>query len=788
MPRRLIALLIAATLGPAVGRAFAATAPETQIRILYTRNLPYIVSVGGFPGIVERWTQSLGERGRLISVDSGRARVSGGAYALNGPVPGAANLKETRSVRAIDQRRAILFVVEDKPSPVLDELAALGAMRTPDDTFPSGTILVNGTLETHSGPDEKPSRLLRLGPESDFWSPSHSIRYRIAVDGSEILVVIVAKPLGGLERLVPAIRRRVAASSSPAILVGLGGFGAWNPYARGDFETLLSPAAEFPFAVNALEGLDIAHGWGLLQRLGGERERPHNSPIFLCTNLKPLSPEAKLPCERSAVVEKAGVRFGFVSGLNTNDNPLLRSNDVPAFIEEPRAAIQEEIRSLWLRKNVDFVVLLNPSWSDAPLPWVGRVYGHNLLLGAPYRTDAVRHRSSIRFDDWWREPSKLAMHGKPMSSGFSEITLTTRKTGDRVDLLEAVESGIIVTPHDPVDPALTRVSETIIDSIQSGNADLLPDARDLWPEPGFPKFLFHPFEILSLSARLIREETGAEVSLVRLRSLGSDNLGPISEGMAAGWLRPFGSLFVVPMTGAQLRTVIPYLRRASIPVNPGEESLDDYTRADRFVSEGIDGSARIGGRQIAPDEIYRVATTRDALERLRTLVGDLPPTDLLEAGKPADAVVLERLRLVRERGAGGTTRRPARTMERTPPRPHGLASFAGADVAAIRERAGREQHRLLPSPRRAHPVHRPNPCAGLGTNPVRAAPRPLELDRRHRGRLRPRHHQARGNRPDQKRDDRPLDLGYRDPAGTAARAHGGDRTAFRRGPVLQALL
>ena len=210
----------------------------------------------------------------------------------------------------------------------------------------------------------------------------------------------------------------------------------------------------------------------------------------------------------------------------------------------------------------------------------------------------------------------------------------------RLRLTSAANEGRVVADDQSGDPNKSwRSFELISDFVEARREAILPDIRRLaardkrfTDKEGKPKVVFDSQHWSRLAAAVLRQATGAELSVVYRLTGGSHIVGEIPLFVAEDWM-PVGSrVALTQLTGAEIKKL-----------------LATDTEHTRFTTAGFDSEKNlVGGRPIVEAERYLVATFHDLAgnETFQNIFHDADRTALklegeqIRPGKNGDAVTV----------------------------------------------------------------------------------------------------------------------------------------------------
>jgi len=590
--------------------AAAAAGPETRtVRLLYAADLD-LSSGMDLLGPLEEAVSSGTPRVQIEGVETLKAHFSQGTFAFQ--LPEGAGAFAASEVPAIDTPKESLFLFATG-YPLLDQVAA-NATRLGGDA---------------PGARLRPARLIRaklpggaLGWAVGFstgapagWRATLALAYHLRIEGRPVTVVVAGKPRGGADRIRAFLRRRAAELRDPYVQFSAG-FVTLPPEFPVAPDVLIKGAKESGDRFIAFSDFDVEYGWETVLDFGRRTPEQGGVPL-LATNLKAAA-AAPVAIERTHIEEVQGLRIGFLSVLPTRSRAFLERRKTLYEIEEPAAAARDAVKELRKHARVDLVVAVSHLSAEENARFLDEVDGIDVFLEGRDRYIASGRRVTVDLTRWNQEdhshPALLAR--APMHS-FNELAVTFHRTGGRTEL-ERIEE--LPGPTDNLLPGGedSELEDKMLDFFVRPVDALLPDPRGLWPGLHPPKLTYWPTEFWNLAAQLVRRETKAEVSLLRIHWLQSNTPGKLTENFVRQWVDRSGRVVTVKLPGTALKAL---LKRCPFePVPMTEEPVGARYETDiSLAAAGIDKKGRVSGVPITDSELYSVATTEDLLAKIEEL-------------------------------------------------------------------------------------------------------------------------------------------------------------------------
>ncbi|MBI4422344.1 MAG: hypothetical protein HY554_01375, partial [Elusimicrobia bacterium] len=291
----------------------------------------------------------------------------------------------------------------------------------------------------------------------------------------------------------------------------------------------------------------------------------------------------------------------------------------------------------------------------------------DILIGERVRERTVRRKKTVELAGWGSEPASLpALETRWPVATIGTLELEFLRGSGRPLLARIEESYATADWDSPIDQRLQDDWATLFDAYFGPKAPLLPDPRRVWHGSAV-KLTYEPLEVWNIAAQALRQATGAEASLLRIRDLGSSAIGDVTETFLWEWFQPPEPILIARLPGRALRAAAARLDPQPVPV-PSRESqtvVRRYGTETWFAAAGLEASGMVNSLPIRDDEWYTVATTEEVLREAG--LADQPRASfrITPWPKSVGETVLEWLRERREQVSADEKRRYRRKLGRT---------------------------------------------------------------------------------------------------------------------------
>lgn len=580
------------------GGIFAAWSALSEVGPLFEPGQKSAVSAQGLeydPGTLRHDRWYLWSDGQPLTSRSARALFESGGFHVSG---------SGRSVPTLVSDYNVVLQQPDGEAewlvPWLDgKLRETG--RLPDVQMTRGTLYqgrsaTNDSLWVFSlDGAPPPAEALR---DSNRWHWVGGIHTRVLRGTRETKMVSLARRFGGFP-LQEAVRR--AAQERKALRVDAGNLvDDLNETFAG--EAITDTLAELPKM-----GLDALVPFKYELRLPPDMQKQLASTVPLVA--ANLTPPAGIAIKPYVLREVGGVRIAIVgiADIATLTQYGLLGSRSGWKGEDPEPALKRTLKEIRL-DSADAVVMVTNVGEDKLMPLREACDGCAAVLSR------FRHHSEFVFRERF-EPADPARTRAPQpwivagagGGSFGILDLEFRPAAAqfpggpvKMRLTAASNEGRVVTDDLVVDPEKSwRSFDLISDFVETRREAIIPDIRRLaamdkrfQDKEGQPLVVFDSERWSRLTAAVLRQQTGAELSVVYRLSGGSHIVGDVPLFVAEDWMPAGARVALAQLTGAEIKRLL----------------ATDSERS-RFATAGFDPElGMIGGRPIVDGERYLVAT------------------------------------------------------------------------------------------------------------------------------------------------------------------------------------
>ncbi|MDO8804131.1 MAG: hypothetical protein Q7R35_06855 [Elusimicrobiota bacterium] len=433
-------------------------------------------------------------------------------------------------------------------------------------------------------------------PEKALWEPTIKMEHTASLAGREIVFTAVSVPTG-LNGLSRKMLDEASDKNNAALLsIGVGG-------------TLLQaldtgPAKPLAFLtaagtdIAALDQDDLRNFWRW-SRDGGIK-LSSSAPEFICSNVSVSDPGLAATVKPYAIRKIGGTTVAFISLVPSNQAVQADLAGSPFTVTDPKEdkALYALINELRGRHKAKVIVAVSFLKRDE-LGWLMGARGIDVLIGPETDDKESSRKTRVEVKKWEKEThTGAALTVFPDSRCAGEIRVETGPRGE----LSALEA--LPPPEDGREPFYyrehLRMKERIIRHFLGSGDTLLPDLRGL--KTTGRMFIYRIPDFFNLAAGLVRKEFSAEVSVIKVNPFSSAVLGDTPTAMVKTWLGPDEPLELVLAPGSFLNR----LREKEVPAIKQEEyySPQAYSGMDYYALSGFDGTGRVAGLPLDPQELY----------------------------------------------------------------------------------------------------------------------------------------------------------------------------------------
>ncbi len=521
--------------------------------------------------------------------------------------------KTKEEVSVIESAGSVLFQYPKTFYPLLDELYADIIDTENWTTFVPGSDLKKAKIVDYESITGENLEVLSVGnkPISDFWGVTIAIHYYISVNGKQVRVTEIGKPLGGLSRLNIALKQRLKEIKEPPLLLVLGSKSPFiakkiwqSPEA---FMEWVKDIGANSIAVDKTEFSDWLEYKQVLSARGSK---------LICSNLKWTDSKSTSPFTPFAVENINGVKVGIVSFVqaDTADKSGLYE------IEDPIASAGQIVQNLHEKRLADIVVCISHLTSGDTAKLIADVPGIDVLLGSKVGEITTKRKTTVELSQWNKEKHYApALKASRPTFSFGELTLNFApdKSGRELASITEETPGPIGADM-PNGPEFSEFFDKLVLSFLSPQAAVLPDPRKLWPDN--PNYTEPDF--FNLAAQILRKSVKTELAFLKINFMGSNIAGDVNESYISAWINDLGDpryIVTMQLPGKTIRSLLRWIDFTPVPVNMQDYSkynMDTkYIRETWLASAGIDKNGRISGLPIKDDELYTVAVGEDIVKK-----------------------------------------------------------------------------------------------------------------------------------------------------------------------------
>ena len=445
--------------------------------------------------------------------------------------------------------------------------------------------------------------LLPGRPDSRQWLRTTAVSYDVELAGTRTVVTVFSKPRGGLGAQYDSLRARLAEFYQPTAIINFSGLA---DYAENGLVSTAAVSAywrELGVALVAPQARDLKTVFAMGSSQGG--------PDIVCTNAEPSSGAASA-VRKYAVREIDGVRVGFIA--LSEDPSAYYQEQLPFKMLAPIAAASQAVKDLLEREKTDFIVLLSRLDKDETGDVLSAVGNIDLLVSVDSPAKFSRKTVKLALDSWRRDRHDEPVYAAQLKTGrLTEVLLEFNQFGDKKEpvLVEEKNTDEYAQADRFDNPYYQATDEYLERFYSAAGRPALPEPRLVWPQASPARYSYQPAELYTIAANALREQSGAEISALRILPL-SGGTGAVSSSRLEYWLRSQNDIVLGKLPGAKIKTLLASADFSSLPVS----GAYDYENNVRYALSGVTPSGEIYGQALRDMEIYAVALPRDLFKKL----------------------------------------------------------------------------------------------------------------------------------------------------------------------------
>ncbi|NLO91050.1 MAG: hypothetical protein GX410_03525 [Elusimicrobia bacterium] len=470
------------------------------------------------------------------------------------------------------------------------------------------------------------------------WVRTTAVSYHVRIGSAHTVLTVFAKPRGGMGAQYDSIRERLTEYYQPTAIVNFSSIAEYAENGIISTDTLRAYWKDLGVGVVAPSGLDLKTLFSMGAAQPGD-------PAVICTNAQPSDDAGPQPVAKYAVREVDGIRLGFIA--LAEDPAAYYQEQLPFRVVSPIAAATEAVRRLRDEEKTDFIVALSRLDNDETDSVLASVPNIDLLLTADGQTRFSSKTVKMELQSWRRDRQQYPVYTAQIKTGrLSELLLEFNQSGElKEPVLVEEKNTDDYAQEDLFDNKYYRATDAYLDRFFSSSDPVLPEPRLVWPQAPQARYAYHPLEIYTIAANALREESGAEITALRILPLSGSGTGAVTRPRLTYWLHSQNDIVVAPLTGAQVSKILSQADFGALPSN----SETDYDASERYAVSGVDKDRKIYGSALSSSEIYTVALPKNLYRKVSA--GSPPPApDKVKSMSLSDAVSQ---RLAAESGKAG---------------------------------------------------------------------------------------------------------------------------------------
>lgn len=595
--------------------ALPAFAQQNAVRVLYFSD-EYVIG----SNLQNAFQDALLKGNTLYTIDRVEklpTLFNGNSYILNLPPATDEDSLEEGNVfyKSIGKKEAVItsssLMVQ---SPSFDKSIKDAILKSAQDDNSAKSYVAADTIFAKTGllslSDGKSLEVLStdVGNLKASWVPAVMVNYHLNKGLDESIVSIFEKPLGGIGAWYDAVKDISRQDAVKPLIVDTGGI---QPYMD------VNPGADF-FAdywkemqtdVLAVSPQDIEILLDIWQQ-------NKNIPPLLASNIEPDSDSAINPFVKTQLIERGGVRIGFLSLAQPVPLHTAKGQYMPYLVTDPVKAAQQAVGELKAQDKADFIILVSHLDGVELNRVFQNVYGIDMVLSSRGRDNFALKKRKIELEDWNKEKHYLPAYISANNGyilGNTKITFEQNSKGITPAVIED-EKPRDLYYNNTFSNRFYALNKELFSGITKKGSEILPSAKKLSSYGSQMSLSYSPLEIFNMAAAIIKKEARTEVAFVKILPFNEQFLGNITEDELKRWLGADSPVIKTKIRGEALKKTLKAAADFS-PVFNGDER--DYAASPALAVAGVtkDGDKyKINTIEITDDELYSLAIPASLLQ------------------------------------------------------------------------------------------------------------------------------------------------------------------------------